>query len=105
LPTGRLPPGGSGLKRPDCGRKARTFGPAVAALLRDSRAGAEGRWFLTCPGAAGYLFAQSAEQIVAQAEDWLETVAMDGGQLPCSIEDGAPRPADLSEFGRPTWSW
>jgi hypothetical protein len=64
--------------------------------------GPEGGWFLTFPGAAGYSFAEHAEQIVAQAQDWLETAAMDGGQLPRSIEDGATPPADLSEFERPT---
>jgi hypothetical protein len=58
--------------------------------------GPEGGWFLTFPPAAGYSFAESAEQIVEQAQDWLETAAMDGGALPRSIEDGARPPEALS---------
>ena len=64
--------------------------------------GSGGGWFLTFPGGAGYSFAESAEQIVAQGQDWLETAAMDGGQLPRSIEEGATPPTDLSEFSHPT---
>jgi hypothetical protein len=63
---------------------------------------AEGGWFLTFPGAAGYSFADSAEQIVSEAQDWLATVAMGGDQLPQSIEDGATPPSDLSDFQQPT---
>jgi hypothetical protein len=63
--------------------------------------GREGGWFLTFPGAPGYSFAESAEQIVAQGQDWLASAA-DSGQLPRSIEDGAQPPADLSDFERQT---
>ena len=64
--------------------------------------GPGGGWFLTLPGGAGYSFAETAEQIVEQAQDWLTSAAMDGGQLPRSIEDGATPPTDLSEFEQPT---
>ena len=63
--------------------------------------GPQGGWFLTFPPAAGYSFAEAAEQIVAEAQDWLATAATDG-TLPRSIEDGAKPPADLSDFERPT---
>ena len=64
--------------------------------------GPEGGWFLTFPGGTGYSFAENAEQIVAQAQDWLETVQMDPpGNLPLSIEDGATPPVDLSEYENP----
>ena len=60
---------------------------------------ADGGWFLTFPGGVGYSFAKSAEQIVSQGQDWLETVLMDPpGDLPLSIEDGAKPPADLSGY-------
>ena len=62
--------------------------------------GREGGWFLTFPGGTGYSFAESAEQIVPQGQDWLASAA-DGAQLPRSIEDGAQPPADLSEFEQP----
>jgi hypothetical protein len=54
-------------------------------------------WYLTFPGSAGYSFAAQAEEIVAQARDWLATVAAED-ELPRSIEDGATPPADLSGF-------
>jgi hypothetical protein len=61
--------------------------------------GPEGGWFLTFPGGAGgYSFAERPEDIVAQARDWLESSAMHGGTLPCSIEDGA-RPPTVAELG------
>jgi hypothetical protein len=61
--------------------------------------GPDGGWFLTFPGGAGYSFAENAERIVSQAQDWLETVLMDPpGNLPLSIEDGAKPPADLSGY-------
>jgi hypothetical protein len=63
--------------------------------------GREGGWFLTFPGGAGYSFAESAEQIVPQARDWLESAGMHGGSPPRSIEEGAPLPTDLSEFEQP----
>ena len=34
-------------------------------------------------------------------QDWPVTAAMDGDQLPRSIEDGATTPADLSDFDQP----
>jgi hypothetical protein len=61
----------------------------------------EGGWFLTFPGGTGYSFAENAEQIVPQAQDWLASAAMGDGQLPRSIEDGATPPADLSDFEQP----
>jgi hypothetical protein len=61
----------------------------------------EGGWFLTFPGGTGYSFAENAEQIVAQGQDWLASAAMDDGQLPRSIEDGATPPGDLSDFDQP----
>ena len=62
----------------------------------------DGGWFLTFPGGAGYSYAESAEKIVSQAQDWMESVLIGDGQLPRSIEDGAMPPADLSEFEDPT---
>jgi hypothetical protein len=64
--------------------------------------GVEGGWFLTFPGATGYSFAGTAEQIVSEAQDWLATVALGGDQLPQSIEDGATPPSDLSDVQQPT---
>jgi hypothetical protein len=64
--------------------------------------GRDGGWFLTFPGGGvGFSFAENAEEIVPQGQDWLETAAMDGGQLPLSIEGGAKPPTDLSEFESP----
>lgn len=63
--------------------------------------GPDGGWFLTFPGGAGYSFAESAEQIVTQAQDWLESAGMHLGSLPRAIEEGAPLPTDLSEFEQP----
>ena len=63
--------------------------------------GREGGWFLTFPGGTGYSFAESAEQIVGQAQDWLATAATGGGDLPHSIEAGARPPPDLSDFEPP----
>lgn len=60
--------------------------------------GSEGGLFLTFPGGAGYSFAEDDRQILAQAQDWLASAAMDDGELPPAIEDGAPRPTDLSGF-------
>ena len=42
-------------------------------------------------------------QIVPQARDALDSVAMDedGGELPLSIEDGAMPPVDLSGYDNP----
>ena len=63
--------------------------------------GREGGWFLTFPGGAGYSFAEEAEQIVQQGQDWLATTATGDGDLPRSIEDGARPPTDLSDFESP----
>lgn len=60
--------------------------------------GPEGGWFLTFHDCAGFSFAQNAEQIVEQAQDWLATAAMDKDGLPAAIEDGALPPTDLSDF-------
>jgi len=59
-----------------------------------------GGWFLTFPGGAGDSYAENAEQIVAQAQDWLATAA-DAGELPPAIEEGAALPTDLSGFDQP----
>lgn len=47
--------------------------------------------------------ATSAGEIVAQAQDALESVLMypPGDRLPLSIEDGAKPPADLSDYENP----
>lgn len=66
-----------------------------------AESGPDGGWFLTFPGAAGYSFAGTAEEIVSQAQDWLETTATQGDGLPPSIEDGAAPPDDLSGFRSP----
>ena len=65
--------------------------------------GPQGGWFLTFPGGAGYSFAESPEQIVSQAQDWLESAAMypPGNVLPPSIEDGAKPPTDLTDYTNP----
>jgi hypothetical protein len=59
-------------------------------------------WYLTFPGGAGYSYAASPDQIVAQARDWLASAAM-AGSLPHSIEDGArpPSEADLADYDHP----
>jgi hypothetical protein len=52
--------------------------------------GRDGVWFIMpSPGGAGYLFADSAEQIVEQAQNWLATAATHGGELPRSIFEAA----------------
>ena len=64
--------------------------------------GKDGGWFLTFPGGEGYSFADSAEQIVSQAQDWLATLLMaPPGELPLSVEDGAKPPDDLSGYDAP----
>ena len=62
--------------------------------------GLQGGWFLTVPGGAGYSFALHAEEIVAEAQDYLASVAMTG-PLPRSVEDGAALPTDLSDYEAP----
>ncbi len=66
--------------------------------------GQQGRtWWISFPGRDGIISAtDDARDLVAQAQDALASVAMYGGQLPRSIEDGAKPPADLSEFEQPT---
>jgi hypothetical protein len=58
-------------------------------------------WVLTFPGSAGHSFAESVDQIVQQAQDWLASTGMHGGALPCSIEDGAMPPTNLAEYHHP----
>jgi hypothetical protein len=62
--------------------------------------GLQGGWFLTVPGGAGYSFALHAEEIVAEAQDYLASVVM-AGPLPRSVEDGAALP-DVAGFDGPT---
>ena len=50
--------------------------------------GPEGGWFLTFPGRAGYSFAETAEQIVAQAQDWLESALMYPARRAATLEGG-----------------
>jgi len=59
-----------------------------------------GGWFLIFLGDPGYSYADNAEQIVAQAQDWLADAA-EAGELPSAIEDGASLPTNLSEFDQP----
>ena len=60
-------------------------------------------WWISFPDGPGiYSAADDAGEIVAQAQDALASVVMHpGGDLPRSIEDGAPLPTDLSEFEQP----
>jgi predicted RNase H-like HicB family nuclease len=56
-------------------------------------------WWISFPGRDGIISAaDDAKQIVAQAQDALESAAMHGGRLPPAIEDGASPPTDLSDF-------
>lgn len=67
-----------------------------------AEAGENGSWWISFPGRAGIISAaDDARQIVAQAQDALESAAMHGGRLPRSIEDGATPPTDLTEFQAP----
>jgi predicted RNase H-like HicB family nuclease len=67
-----------------------------------AEAGEGGSWWISFPGRDGIVSAaDDARQIVSQAQDALESVAMHGGRLPQAIEDGAAPPADLSEFQTP----
>jgi hypothetical protein len=60
-------------------------------------------WWISFPGRDGLTSAaEDAGEIVAQAQDALASVVMyPGGDLPRSIEDGAPLPTNLSEFEQP----
>lgn len=59
-------------------------------------------WWISFPGRDGIVSAaDSARQIVPQAQDALASAAMYGGRLPPAIEDGATLPPDLSEFDKP----
>jgi hypothetical protein len=64
-----------------------------------------GGFWISLPGRDGISSAAaSAEEIVSQARDALETVLLPpAGKLPRSIEDGArpPAPADLADYDRP----
>lgn len=67
-----------------------------------AEAGEGGSWWISFPGRDGIVSAaDDAGQIVSQAQDALESVAMHGGRLPPAIEDGATPPSDLSEFRAP----
>lgn len=61
-------------------------------------------WWIAFPGRPGIVSAAGdAGEIVAEAQDTLETVLTypPGDDLPRSIEDGATSPTDLSDFARP----
>ena len=63
-----------------------------------------GGFWISFPGRDGITSAAiSAAQIVPQARDALESVAMDedDGELPLSIEDGAMPPVDLTGYDNP----
>lgn len=65
--------------------------------------GAPGNWWINFaygPGAICSAAADIRTLITREALDALETAAMDGGELPRSIEDGAAPPDDLSEYER-----
>jgi len=67
-----------------------------------AEAGDDGSWWISFPGRDGIISAvDDARQIVAQAQDALESAAMHGGRLPPAIEDGALPPTDLSDFRAP----
>ena len=66
--------------------------------------GAGTTWWISFPGRDGITSAaDDAGEIVAQAQDALGSVAMYGGRMPRSIEDGAKPPADLSDFEQPAF--
>jgi predicted RNase H-like HicB family nuclease len=78
-------------------------GMAMPHYYAIAEAGDDGSWWISFPGRDGITSAaDDAKQIVAQAQDALESVAMHGGRLPLAIEDGAAPPTDLSEFQKPT---
>lgn len=61
--------------------------------------GAGGSWWISFPDRDGIVAAaDDARQIVAQAQEALESAAIHGGRLPRSIEDGATPPTDLCDF-------
>ena len=65
-------------------------------------AGDGGSWWISFPGRDGITSAaDDAKQIVAQAQDALESAAMHDGRMPPAIEDGASPPTDLSDFRAP----
>jgi predicted RNase H-like HicB family nuclease len=67
-----------------------------------AESGDDGSWWISFPGRDGIISAaDDAKQIVAQAQDALESAAMYGGRLPPAIEDGALPPTDLSDFRTP----
>ena len=56
-----------------------------------AEAGEGGSWWISFPGRDGIVSAaDDARLIVSQARDALESVAMHGGRLPQSIEEGRP---------------
>ena len=67
-----------------------------------AESGDDGSWWISFPGRDGIISAaDDAKQIVPQAQDALESVAMHGGRLPPAPEDGALPPSDLSDFRSP----
>jgi hypothetical protein len=67
-----------------------------------AEAGDDGSWWINVPGRDRIVSAtDDAKQIVAHAQDALESAAMLGGRLPPAIEDGALPPNDLTDFRVP----
>ena len=65
---------------------------AVQHYYAIAERGREGGWFLTFPGGTGYSFAESAEQIVGQAQDWLATAATGAATCRTQSRPGRGRP-------------
>jgi hypothetical protein len=69
-----------------------------------AEAGEGASWWISFPGRDGIVSAaDDARLIVSQARNALESVAMHGGRLPQSIEEGAQTPGDLSDFRVPAF--
>ena len=63
---------------------------------------ADGGFGITFPDRDGITaWAENVAELVSQAQDALESVAMYGGKLPLSTEEGAKPPDDLSDFDQP----
>ena len=69
------------------------------AVVERAADGGLGISFSGCDGITSW--ADDISVLVSQAQDALASVAMYGGSLPRSIEEGAWPPDDLSEFDPP----